>query len=131
MSVVGPTIRLVPTVFMRESAASFHRTEDCQQLLKRPARGNPHPVVEVDLADLNFVRPCRNCYPDAPRIKVVRRFCPLCNKSETRPCRHNGGVPVTIGRPIRYISLLRDPGDEQNVTIYVWPDQVHFYEPVA
>lgn len=131
MSEDGSTIDPMPMVWMRESNTSFHRTEDCKQLQKKPARGNPHPVVEVDLAELNHVRPCKTCYDDAPRIKTARRFCPLCNKSKARPCEHNGGVRVTTAFTTTYTSLLRDPGDEVVRTIWVWPDRVHFYEPIA
>lgn len=83
------------TVWIREDpfrATRFHRTPDCHNLRKRPANGQPHKLLEVDL-DLVGVRPCLTCYPDAPRIKVAKRYCKKC-RSKT-PCKHNGGVYIT------------------------------------
>jgi hypothetical protein len=121
----------MPTVWIRSTdRPRFHRTEDCYQLNKPPARGTAKPVRAVELANLNeHARPCRVCYPDAPHVKVVRRFCPKCNTTRALPCAHNGGVRVTLARTTSYVSLLRDPGDEWLQTLYVWPDQAWFYEP--
>lgn len=115
-------------MYLREASLVFHRVEDCAQLRKRPARGSARPLVARDLSELNFLRPCKNCYPDAPRVKVVRRFCPQCNVSKVRPCAHNGGVRVTSAYSTSYVGLLRDPGDEVVRSFWVWPDRAHFYE---
>lgn len=118
-------------VYLRGLSRTFHRSPDCVQLQKRPARGTAKPIEEIDLADLNFKHPCLVCFPDAPRAKVVRRFCPKCNKGKPYPCAHNGGVRVTIAYKTSYVGLLRDPGDEVMRHAWVWPDKVHFYEPIA
>lgn len=109
----------------------FHRDKTCRQLTKAPARGVTNPITEHELADLVHPKPCKVCYSDAPRAKAARRFCPLCNKTQTRPCAHNGGVLVTIAYKTNYVGLLRDPGDEVVTTKYVWPENVHRYEPIA
>lgn len=98
------------------------------QLVKRPARGQPHPVVARDLAETFKVRPCHTCYPDAPKINVLRRYCPKCNKGRTYACPHNGGLPVRIAYPTNYIGVVRDPGELVYKTFYVWPDQLYRYE---
>lgn len=118
-------------MYRREPSHVFHKTEDCTQLTKKPARGSTHPLEEIDLDQLDKPRPCKRCYPDAPRIKVVRRFCPLCNKTRTRPCAHNGGVRVTMAYKTNYVGLLRDPGEETVRSIWVWPDQAHHYDSIA
>ena len=118
----------MPIVFFREGSDIFHRSEECTQLVKKPARGEPHPVRSADLAVLIRVRPCHTCYPDAPRVKVAKRRCPICNKKTVRACPHNGGMPVRIEKRTSYVSLLRDPGDVVYQTIYVWPDRLHLYE---
>lgn len=117
----------VPTVFYKDGNPVFHQTDSCVQLTKKPARGEPHPVLSTDLKDLLGVRPCQACYPDAPRPRVVRRHCPVCNKSKITACPHNGGVPVKISYSTNYVGLLRDPGDLMEKTIYVWPDNVYRY----
>lgn len=118
----------VPTVFYREGNQTFHRSGDCAQLVKRPARGEPHPVRTGDLAELFGVRPCKTCYPDAPRFKMVRRYCPKCNVKRTLACAHNGGMPVTITYKTNYVGLTRDPGEIVQKDIYVWPDRLFLYE---
>lgn len=115
----------------RETSLVFHRSQECSQLHKRPARGSAHPLQSIDLSEVNLRRPCKVCYPDAPRTKVARRFCPQCNTNSVRPCAHNGGVRVTVAYQTKYVGLLRDPGDEVVRAIWVWPDRAHFYEPVA
>jgi len=132
MSEVRHTLSVVPMVYRRSGSRSFHKVEDCPQLRKGPARGTQKPLETVDLDQIHHPRPCRTCYTDAPRIKVGRRYCPLCNKNgRPHPCEHNGGVKVTIAQPVTYISLLRDPGDEDVRAIWVWPDRAHHYEPLA
>ena len=105
----------------------FHRTPDCCQLVKTPARGTPHQVAEMDLREIPGVLPCKTCYPDVPRVGVARRYCRQCNKGSARPCAHNGGVPVVHVVTTTYRSLLREPGDEIIKTIYVWPQHAHKY----
>jgi hypothetical protein len=61
-------------------------------------------LVAVDLEEVG-ARPCRICYPDAPRIEIKKVWCKRCKSK--RPCRHNGGVRV-----------VRRHGE----SVYVWPD---------
>lgn len=109
-----------PTVYMREGLSPrnrFHRIPDCDRL-----RG---PSQAVDLNDVVKPSPCRTCYRDAPRVKVVRRYCPDCDTSY--PCPHNGGVQVLLTGVTTYTSALRDPGDTYTRRAYVWPDRAHHY----
>lgn len=82
----------------------FHRSPDCPQLTKKPPRGTSGKLLRLDLDDV-VVRPCLSCYPDAPRWKVIHRYCPICSSGEA--CSHNGGIEV-IGRSGR--------------RRWVWPD---------
>lgn len=93
----------------------FHRHPECFQLTKGPARGDGHDLIAVDLVEV-FVRPCKTCYPDAPRIKVRHPYCYTCES--TYACQHNGGV------------LIRDRAGRN---FYVWPDvnQMPFYRTSA
>lgn len=85
----------MPTVWMRvheKHRNRFHRSPDCRQLRKRVSYGDPHQLIAVDLEEV-FVRPCRTCYPDAPKIVVFKAYCVIC---EARfPCEHNGAVRIT------------------------------------
>jgi len=97
----------MPTVWMRDDPkhrTRFHRSPDCKQLRKGPARGVDKPLVARDLNDV-FVRPCKTCYPDAPRIKIRKTYCPECDT--VHACPHNGGVVVT---------------DRQGRLWWSWPD---------
>jgi hypothetical protein len=97
----------MPTVWMRRDPkrrTRFHRSPDCRQLTKGPARGDGHELIAVDLEDVH-VRPCHSCYPDAPRIKVRHPYCYTCGTAHA--CEHNGGV------------LIRDRAGRR---FYVWPD---------
>ena len=105
----------------------FHRHAECYQLTKPPARGEPQELLAVDLRTVAKPVPCKSCYPDAPRPRVARRFCPKCNKHSARACAHNGGVPVVLTYETTYRSLLREPGDECSRVIYVWPDRARLY----
>lgn len=118
----------MPTVYYRSTSSIFHKSEDCKQLKKKPARGQDSETLSTDLKDLHNVRPCRTCYPDAPRVKVTRRRCETCNKTYIYPCAHNGGVPVTVTYKTSYVGLLRDPGAEVKKQIYVWPDTLYKYQ---
>ena len=82
----------------------FHRIPTCRQLRKKPALGEPRELIAVELNQVG-VRPCATCYPDAPRVKIIKRYCELCNT--VYACPHNGGVAVT------------DRGGRQ---FWVWPD---------
>jgi hypothetical protein len=105
----------MPTVWMRENVKNqtrFHRTPYCRQLRKGPSRGTPHELIELDLNDV-AARPCKTCYPDAPRIKILKTYCTIC---ESRiACEHNGGVLIH----------RRVTGWPQ----YIWPDsnQMPYY----
>jgi hypothetical protein len=76
----------------------FHRSPDCRQLQKRPSRGEHKKLLYLDLEDV-VVRPCLTCYPDAPRLNIVKRYCADCGSR--RACAHNGGIEVVgpSGRP--------------------------------
>jgi hypothetical protein len=97
----------MPTVWMRVDASHrtrFHRSPDCRQLRKRPARGPGNELITLEPLETG-ARPCRTCYPDAPRISIRKRYCSEC---DTRyPCPHNGGVEVT---------------DRGGRHYWVWPD---------
>jgi hypothetical protein len=104
----------VPTVWMRDNPkkrSRFHRSPDCRQLRKAPAEGEHYPLLELDLEEV-FVRPCQTCYPDAPRIKIRKAYCPICDTGQA--CRHNGGVQII---------------DRQARAYWVWPDtnQMPYY----
>ena len=84
----------MPVVWVREDPkleTRFHRSPNCRQLRKRPRSGEPRPLVAMDLDDVG-VRPCRTCYPDAPRIEIRRTYCVICESMYA--CAHNGGVPI-------------------------------------
>jgi|SRR5262245_4291804 len=98
----------MPMVWMRKNEhhkTRFHRSSTCRQLRKRPSRGEPHDLIEVDLDEVD-VRPCLTCYPDAPRYDLLKRYCQICDSRH--PCEHNGGVAIS----------RRGHG----YSFYVWPD---------
>lgn len=85
----------MPTVWIRADPSRrtrFHRDPRCWQLTKSPAVGQHWDLLAVDLNDVD-VRPCRTCYPDAPKITVFKGYCEW--HQSTRPCVHNGGTKVT------------------------------------
>lgn len=97
----------MPTVWIRDDPKHlrrFHRVSDCRQLRKGPARGKPHRLLAVDLSEVG-VRPCKTCYPDAPRISIRKAYCPVCDTKFA--CPHNGGIQI-IDRAGRHF--------------WVWPD---------
>lgn len=81
----------------RVRSARFHRSPDCRNLRKRPARGTVNVLLALDLDEV-LIRPCLTCYPDAPRIKMTKRYCLI--HDSPMPCEHNGGVlvPMSDGR---------------------------------
>ena len=84
----------MPTVWVRsdpKNRTRFHRSPACRQLTKGPARGDGHRLVAMDLDECG-VRPCKTCYPDVPRVKIRKPYCPTCQSP--LPCEHNGGVRV-------------------------------------
>ena len=89
----------------------FHRTQTCRQLRKRPAKGDPYELVQLDL-ELVHVRPCRTCFPNAPRVSIHKHYCEICESNYA--CEHNGGVLVI---------------DRANRRRWLWPDtnQMPFY----
>lgn len=104
----------MPVVWMRDDPkrrTRFHRTPDCRQLRKKPSRGEPSHLVAADLEDVG-VRPCKTCYPDAPRTEVRHAYCSICESRYA--CEHNGGVLITDRRGRRF---------------WVWPDtnQMPYY----
>lgn len=97
----------MPTVWMRSDPkhrTRFHRSPDCFQLRKGPARGDGNDLLAVDLENV-FVRPCQSCYPDAPRVKMRHPYCFICETPNA--CEHNGGI------------LIRDRAGRR---YYTWPD---------
>ena len=105
----------MPTVWMRVDPlrrTRFHRSPECRQLRKGPARGPGLELVSLELSEAG-VRPCKTCYPDAPRIKIRKVYCRECESK--MPCAHNGGVLIT----------RRGHGEPQ----HVWPDsnQMPYY----
>lgn len=97
----------MPTVWLRDDPkrrTRFHRSPDCSQLTRPPSRGDHHPLVARDLEDV-FVRPCKTCYPDAPRTKFRHAYCWTCESKYA--CEHNGGVLVL---------------DRAGRHYWVWPD---------
>lgn len=99
----------------------FHR-ETCHKL----SISEKTNVVEADLSDLVGYRPCYMCFPDTPRAKYFRQFCPECNSAKPYPCPHNGGVLIT-----RYRTLNRKNAGGSDkpypVRYWVWPDAVQRY----
>lgn len=71
--------------------ARFHKSPDCRQLTKKPARGEPHRLISMELDEVEN-QPCRTCYPDVPRLKILRRYCRVCESDSA--CEHNGGIYV-------------------------------------
>jgi len=123
----------MPTVFVRESSdyRKFHQTKTCAMLTKKPAKGEPRPLLEVDLKDLKFAVPCKYCYPDAPRAKSMHLRCQICYPQRPAPCKHNGGVPVIINVTVKKRTLYLEPGDVITKVRYVWPEKVHHYTTLA
>jgi hypothetical protein len=108
----------MPTVWMRRDPkhkTRFHRTPSCWQLVKPPPRGESRPLIAVDLEQV-AARPCKTCYPDAPRIKVRRAYCPICDSKYA--CEHNGGIQIV---------------DRAGRNYWVWPDtnQMPYYRRSA
>ena len=108
----------MPTVWMREDPGRrtrFHRSPQCPQLTKNPARGEHHELLALDLNEV-FVRPCQTCYPDAPKVNFRKAYCTECHTR--RACPHNGGVLIT---------------DRRGRSFWVWPDtnQMPLYRRTA
>jgi hypothetical protein len=97
----------MPTVWMRQDPkyrTRFHRSPECYQLTKGPARGDNNDLIPIDLDDVQ-TRPCKTCYPDAPRMKIRHAYCTVCESPYA--CEHNGGL------------LIRDRGGRW---YWTWPD---------
>lgn len=103
----------MPTVYLRadpKHKTRFHRTPNCWQLTKKPSMGDHYELVAKDLEEV-FVRPCLTCYPDAPRLKILKRYCPRCDTKT--PCPHNGGIAVFTNWEAYH---------KGRKLIWVWPD---------
>lgn len=123
-----PSMSLVWISSRPQQRPRFHSSSDCYHLTQRSRiGGTPLPPQQVDLRDLDQPRPCHTCYSDIPVIRMAKRYCNQCNGLHTRPCAHNGGVPVYVTYQTTYRSFLREPGDEITKMIYVWPSRVHHY----
>jgi hypothetical protein len=115
----------MPTVYLRDSVdptTRFHRDPSCYQLRKKPPRGTSPTLLAVPLETLNGPSPCRICYPDAPHLKIYKRYCYEC---ETHlACPHNGGIPVIVRNVVHTPSLFMGVGEEWDSVRWVWPDRV-------
>lgn len=114
----------MPLVFLTGSERrSFHKSKDCYELGSKTQE-----VYTAPLSDLpHTASPCKACYPDAPRVRVLRRLCLECSTDGViRPCEHNGGVQVVVRHAAPTIASGR-----QAVTyhrkVWVWPDHAHRY----
>ena len=105
----------------------FHRSEDCEQLRKKPSTGRKQQVLTVELEDLARPIPCLRCYPDAPRPVAAHRYCYECDLGRVKPCAHNGGVPVFQTRVHRKETIYSEAGETYYQQRYVWPEQVRLY----
>ncbi len=105
----------------------FHRSEDCTQLTKRPAKGVPQEIRQIDIQDVGDALPCLRCYPDAPRAKSLHKYCHTCDTGMIRPCAHNGGVKVLMTRTRRVQTLLQEPGEQYVQERWVWPERASRY----
>lgn len=105
----------------------FHREADCFHITKKPPRGERGVLREVDLDEIRDQRPCLRCYPDAPRATFLRRYCPTCNTSQTRPCPHNGGIRVFYDVTYKTSTLYREAGETFTREKWVWPDRLRHY----
>ena len=108
----------MPTVLVTSWGKSFHKSPDCGGL----ARFND--LNQISLDEITTQRPCLWCYPDAPRVSFVKRFCNQCNTTRVRPCVHNGGVRVPMRVKTGKVSTIEDTFVRW---IYVWPDRAHLY----
>jgi hypothetical protein len=113
---------------MGRAIKRFHKDLGCTQLTKRPSKGMKREPIEIELNELVRPIPCQTCYPDAPVLKSVHRYCPICDTYPgPRPCPHNGGVPITRERVHSRLGSVHQPGDTYPVTVYVWPEHVYLY----
>ena len=124
----GVTIPFMSTVYVTNVLtyrSVFHRTETCKFLWKKALRPSSG-YRAVELEEVSKLRPCRVCYPDAPRANFFHRYCHTCESR--KPCAHNGGVLVPGTRTAKRETLYHDVGDRITVTrMYVWPEEVHKY----
>lgn len=115
----------MPTVYMKRPG-TFHRTKDCVQLTKNPPRGGEHrELQEISLEEYTQYatpRPCRSCYPDAPRARSRRQACEVCNNKRVVACEHNGGVPVMQTCYYKVDRLLVSAGESFQRLRWVWPE---------
>lgn len=105
----------------------FHTSPECVRLRAGQARNDVScQVVELSLDQLDRRTPCKECYPDAPRVKVMLPYCHQCESP--RPCEHNGGIAVKV--PSTYVNgyALIEPGETIYRTCYVRPDRAYLYE---
>lgn len=115
----------------------FHSNPDCLALrvnkTKIERSGNVVHPTELEELPLSLRKPCRRCYPDAPKIlEVNRQRCTICKQRNPLPCAHNGGVKVRVhrvggmrsGPKGRYF----DPERKVEVDRYVWPENAPLYD---
>ena len=96
-------------------------------MTKPSKQGHKTEVKRVSLDDIGRAQPCRSCFPDAPPLRSAHRYCTQCNKTNIRPCEHNGGVLVPMTRTRRKASPWMDVGSTYIRYDYVWPEQLHLF----
>lgn len=105
-------MKLVSTNHVTPSRKTLHK-EGCFQLarkFKNRAAPSARPIeVGEDLSDFKL---CSTCFPDAPSLKILKRYCATCRTN--RPCAHNGGVRVEQTLDNAFATYTRHR--------WVWPD---------
>jgi hypothetical protein len=92
-----------------------HDRPDCPALQRgQRFKKRPKQIKIRDLTTIRAPKPCKVCWPDAPRLKVRHHQCTECRFRRPMPCKHNGGVLVTL--------------DENSArSAWVWPENAHHY----
>jgi len=110
---------------------TFHRSGSCRKLRAGiVSTGNVREPKEVDFDPERHRRPCRACFPSAPRPDIENRSkrfrCACTSRARLTPCEHNGGVLVEIEMPGRWRSTptgpVWDPEASYTRRMYVWPE---------
>ena len=105
----------------------IHRRPDCS-LLRTHIKG---PVLQADLSKIRVLKFCRQCFPDAPELRVFHARCSTCKQKRPLPCPHNGAVQVYVEQ--RDGVSARGPEDPQGTlrqVRWVWPENAWRYELV-
>jgi hypothetical protein len=117
-------------VFVTSHGAHFHSEVTCPRIrMGQASKHSSAPAHAVPISSIDGLSPCRSCYPDAPRIKFLKRRCKECGSA--RPCAHNGGVRVLVPAVYRRGSALLPAGTVIYRRRWVWPDVAWMYQPVG